>query len=377
VILAPGLGQWVRSLWWLPDRRIVYSRAESADVDANLWQIRVNLPAGTPIGKPERITRWTGVDVQGLNASADGWQLVLRKESYPSQIYIGELGAATKRVRPPQRLTNDEAFDWATAWAVDSKAVVFTSNRGGKWGIFKQGIAQDAAEPLIQGRENANLPRLSPDGSSVLYSETSLTESGSSREYRLMRVGVNGGPPKLIYDSTKTQLQDYPCARAPANFCVLIEVSQDERRLNIAALDPLKGKGQLLRTVEKDIHTGYHDALSPDGSTLALATDGEPEFHIRLLSLAGGADRELTVKNWPNIGSMEWSPDGKGLYCGSVTSQNGTLLYVDLKGAAQVVSQSREVGGGPFIAGVPSPDGRYVALTGAIHYSNAWLIEGF
>jgi Tol biopolymer transport system component len=96
-----------------------------------------------------------------------------------------------------------------------------------------------------------------------------------------------------------------------------------------------------------------------------------------LLSLTGGTDREITVKNWPNIGSMEWSPDGKGLYCGSVTPQSGTLLYVNLQGTAQVVAQSGDVGGGAFVAGVPSPDGRYLALTGAIHYSNAWLVEGF
>ena len=54
-----------------------------------------------------------------------------------------------------------------------------------------------------------------------------------------------------------------------------------------------------------------------------------------------------------------------------------TLLYVDLKGTAQVLARSSEVGGGAFITAVPSPDGRYLALTGAIHYSNAWLLEGF
>ena len=280
-------------------------------------------------------------------------------------------------MRPPQRLTNNEAFDWATAWTDNSKAVVFTSNRGGKWGVFKQEIAQDAAEPLIQGRDNANLARVSPDGSWVLYSESSLTGSGRSRDYRLMRIPINGGPARLVYENTKAQLQDYPCARSPANLCVVIEVSQDEKRLNIAALDPLRGKGQLLRTVEKDAHAGFNDALSPDGSMLALARGDEPEIRVRLLSLTGGSDREITVKNWPNIGSMEWSPDGKGLYCGSVTSRGGTLLYVDLLGGAQVVAQSGEVGGGPFVAGVPSPDGRHLALTGAIHYSNAWLLEGF
>jgi Tol biopolymer transport system component len=117
--------------------------------------------------------------------------------------------------------------------------------------------------------------------------------------------------------------------------------------------------------------------LSPDGSVLAIARGDEPTIHIRLLSLTTGSEREIDVKGWPSIASMDWSADGKGLYCGSVTSQSGTLLYVDLKGTAQVVATSGDVGGGAFIGGVPSPDGRYLALTGAIHYSNAWLVEGF
>lgn len=375
-IIVPGLGQWVRSASWLPDGRIVYSQAEAADVDANLWQVRVN-PEGTPTGKPKRITHWAGVDVQGLTASADGTRLVLRKETFPSQIYIGELEPAGRRVRPPQRLTNDEAVDWATAWTADSKAVLFTSDRGGKWGVFKQAIGDSTAQPLIEGRESANLARVSPDGSWVFYSERASMERNRSHGLRLMRLAVNGGPPKLLYESVGAQLQDYPCARHPANRCVIIEASLDDKRLLITAFDPLKGKGQLLRTVEKDRYAGFSWALSPDGSVLAIARGDQPDIHIRLLSLTGGMDREIDVKHWPSASSLEWSPDGKGLYCGSVTSKSGTLLYVDLKGTAKVVARSSEVGGGAFIAAVPSPDGRYLALTGAIHYSNAWLIEGF
>ncbi len=377
VVTAPGLNRWARSLWWLPDGRILYSRAETAGLEANLWSILVNTRDGKPVGKPKRITRWAGVDVKGLSASADGTRLVLRKEAYPSQVYIGLLAQGGRRLRVPQRLTNDEAVNWATAWTRDSKAVLFTSNRGAKWSIFKQGIADNTAQPLIEGLENPNITRLSPDGSWVLYSETSLTEDGGPGRFRIMRLSSNGGPPRLVYENTKAELQDYPCARAPANLCVVIEADHDGKRLTVTSFDPLKGKGERLRTIEKDPHAGFAWALSPDGSILALARGDESEMHIRLLSLKAGSDREIAVKNWPNIASMEWSPDGKGLYCGSVTSDSGTLLYVDLNGVAQVVARSNEIGGGAFIAAVPSPDGRYLALPGAIRYSNAWLIEGF
>jgi Tol biopolymer transport system component len=124
----------VRSICWLPDRRIVYSQGEARDVDANLWQIGVDIRTGTPIGKPKRITRWAGFDLKGLSASADGKRLVLRKATWPDQIYIGELAAGRMRLSPPRRLTHDEANNYGMAWTADSKAVLFSSDRNGKWG---------------------------------------------------------------------------------------------------------------------------------------------------------------------------------------------------------------------------------------------------
>jgi hypothetical protein len=77
------------------------------------------------------------------------------------------------------------------------------------------------------------------------------------------------------------------------------------------------------------------------------------------------------------MGSLDWSADGKGLCCGSSSSQSGTLLYVDLKGSAQVVWKSGDVGGDAFIAGTPSRDRGSLALCGAVRDSNAWMLEGF
>ena len=115
--------------------------------------------------------------------------------------------------------------------------------------------------------------------------------------------------------------------------------------------------------------------LSPDGTIFALSKSGEVDIHIRLLSLVGGSDREITVKGWPNLTGLNWSPDGKGLYCGSASPQRRTLLYVDLAGNAKVLWQCKEAGG--EIWGVRSPDGRYLAILGSVYNSNVWMLEGF
>ena len=143
----------------------------------------------------------------------------------------------------------------------------------------------------------------------------------------------------------------------------------------ITAFDPLKGRGDVLRTIGKQPADFYHSALSPDGTMVAISKQGAAEIHIRLLSLSGGADREFTVKGWPNLAGLTWFADGKGLYCASVSPQSRTLLYVDLKGNARVLLQFKGAGGD--IYGIPSPDGRYLAIPGEVINSNVWLLENF
>lgn len=132
----------------------------------------------------------------------------------------------------------------------------------------------------------------------------------------------------------------------------------------------------MLRTLQKEASSDdFGPLLSPDGSSVAISTSGQAEIHIRLLSLSGGSDREITVKGWPSISGLDSSPDGKRLYVGSVSPQSKTLLSVDLKGNARVLWQIK--GPGVYMWGVPSPDGRYLAIAGDVYNSNVWMIKGF
>lgn len=308
-----------------------------------------------------------------LSASADGKRLVVVKQTSQAQVYLGELTAGGTRMKPPRRLTNDEAFDQPMAWTPDSKSVLFYSYRNGTASIFKQGINQETSEPLITGPQDISYPRLSADGAWILFVESPRTTVNPSPPSRVMRIPAGGGVPQFVLEM---QNSNFFCGRAPASRCVISELSQDQKQLVITAFDPLKGRGKVLRTIKQDLSNGYGGgALSPDGSTVAISGIAEPEIHIRLLSLSGGSDRDITVKGWPNISGLDWSADGKGLYCGSVSPQGNTLLYVDLKGNARVLWQY--TGGDSVVWGIPSPDGRYLAIMGAVINSNVWMIEGF
>jgi len=208
---------------------------------------------------------------------------------------------------------------------------------------------------VATGPQGTLLPRLSADGAWILYPELQKTWGAS---WRLMRIPTSGGAPQFGLETRQTIL--YGCARAPASLCVLTEASQDEKQLTLTACDPLKGRGKVLRSVEKDPSAfNYGVAVSPDGSTVAFSKPGEAEIHIRLLSLSGGSAREITVKGWPNLTGLEWSPNGKGLYVGSVSPEARALLYVNLKGNTRTLWRPKPTGGG--IWGTPSRTGKHTS----------------
>jgi eukaryotic-like serine/threonine-protein kinase len=354
---------------WLPDGRIVYALNSA---DGTLWQIGIDSHAGTPTDKPRRVTQWAGSSIWNLSASADGKMLVVRKVTDQWQIYLGELAAGGTRMTAPRRLTNDDADDVLGSWTPDSKAVLFNSDRAAR-GIFKQGIKQGTSEPVVTGSQDLSIPRVSADGAWILFSEKSGKTASAALAARLMRVPVGGGAPQFVLETRN--LVDWGCARAPASRCVILETNQDRKHVEVTAFDPLKGRGKMLRTFENDMEWGMSGGLSPDGSTLAISRSGEPEIHIRLLSLSGSPDREILLRGWRRIWGLDWARDGMGLYCGPSSPQVTALVYVDLKGKVQPLWQ--RTGGRGAMAAIPSPDGRYLAIATTANNGNIWMLEGF
>jgi hypothetical protein len=121
----------------------------------------------------------------------------------------------------------------------------------------------------------------------------------------------------------------------------------------------------------------YSWDLSRDGSRLAFTQSVDREGRIRILSLAGREARETYVKDWNYLRSLSWATDGKGLFVGRRPISGSTLLYVDLEGRSDVLWQQGELPGSPWTWGVPSPDGRHLALVGYTADTNVWMLENF
>ncbi len=353
---------------WLPDGRIFYSLGVSItwelEVDSNLWEIKADPRTGEPTSEPHRITHWPDFSFSDLSLTADGKRLAFLKLTAQHHVYVGELAANATHLKTPRRLTLDERNDFPFDWTRDSKAVLFSSGRNGSYGIFKQSIDRDSAEPVVAGPGDKVDPRLSPDGAWVLYHD------GSSKLMRGMRVLVSGGPPEVAAFGRYA----LRCARYPATLCVRSEWSDADKATVFTAFDPMQGVGRELARTQTDPSGEYYWAVSPDGSRVALTKFDVREGVIRILRLDSGEARDLNIKGWVRLNSLDWSADGKGLFVSSQSPGGATLLYVDLKGGAKALWQ---VKGFSRTWGIPSPDGRYLAILGGSKESSAWVMENF
>jgi len=374
-ILPPADSRRMNSYIWLPDGRLIYGPSEPGHKmpTCNLWQIRMDPRLTEFIGKPQRLTNFAEVCANPMNATANSKRLAIFEWRPHSSVFQAELQAGGTRVTTPTRLTLEESWNHPFAWTADSKTVLFNSTRTGVDGIFKQSLGQDIAEPLVVEKKGEDIPNggcLGPEGSWVLYVAIA-DEGGPSAPNKLMRVPITGGPAQLVL--TSPSIEEWPrCARSPATLCAIAERSADRKQIVFTAFDPVKGRGRELVRAKTDATDDYHWDLSPDGARIALLKHRERRVHI--LPLNGRAPQEITAKGWHILSSVNWTADGKGMLVSSYTSRGSVLLSVDLQGNARLLWEHP---GGVDTYGVPSPDGRHLAMRGWYNETNMWMMENF
>jgi serine/threonine protein kinase/dipeptidyl aminopeptidase/acylaminoacyl peptidase len=355
-------------LRWLPDGRLLYVMFELPpnQNNSNIFASMLNSATGMFEGPPERITSGEGWIAQP-SITADGKRLAFNRVNSQLDVYVSEFSAKTGKASTPRRLTLDEADDLPFDWTPDSKAVLFISNRTGKANVFRQRINETSAEMLVLGPEDKEICRVSPDGTQVLYL-TNVDEKDAAKTSRVMRAPLDGGAPQVIVAAP--EISNIACSRAPASICTYSQESSTQ--MVFTAFDPMNGNAhEVTRLREQTENMNW--GLSPDGKLIAVTKAGDKR--IRLLSISGQPTREIVLKNWGSFSSVDWAADSKGLFVTSnPTGWKSSLLYVDLAGNAHELWQVKST---QPSWGIPSRDGKYLAIPAPTTSSNVWMAQGY
>jgi len=362
------------SLRWLRDGRLIYALADANNQkDASLWVVSLQ-PSGKIAESPKRITRGTSW-ISQITGNGDGKVVTyLRGKSVPS-VYVAVLAPDGAHLLDSKRLTLDESANKPFSWTVDGKAVLFSSDRNGTPEIFRQNTDQALAEIMLTSAEYVEQPRVTPDGSEILYisrPKSADPETPAS----IFAIPIAGGAPRSILKDV--HIWNMQCARLPSTMC-LYSIT----------------KGDISETFRFDVRSGKSSAppqvdpfgnwsLSPDGSQRAILP-GRHNGTIRLRSTLTGETRELPVKGWNELGAIDWSADGRSLLVSWENyERDSALLRITLDGRVSVLLRSRngirssraESGRGIWGA-IPSPDGKSLAIAGVASNQNAWQVENF
>ena len=227
--------------------------------DSNLWQVKLDPRTGKPVGQAgsDHELGWLFLcfchGYRRRKASS-----VFLKLNFQSNVYIAELEAGGARLSTPRRLTLDDRNDCPAAWTSDSAGVLFWSDRNGPNQIFKQKIDEHTAETVIAGPDQAWMPRVSPDGKSILYS---TSPEGLNRLFAYVSCGCRFERRNPTACNGRPRLANFACPRAPAEFCLVAQSSEDGKKLMFTAFHPIAGQRSEVLTLDVqrgELSTGCH-----------------------------------------------------------------------------------------------------------------------
>jgi Tol biopolymer transport system component len=294
--------------------------------------------------------------------------LYLRLEQQ-SDVHVGRLVEGGTKLESPERMTMDDRSDIPYAWAPDGRSLYFWSNRSGNTDVYQQAIGEDTAALIVGGAGDQCCPRVTPDGKWILFRNHSPGQRGGFPTLRRVPI-TGGGLHEEVVD--ESGLNYHRCgfrSRCVVTFIV-------EKSVVLYDLDWRSGKRTQLMTMPADAK-GDPD-VSPDGQQLAVLVgpwEAPTGTAIRIIDLDSKAERNIYIKDARRLMSLDWAPDGRGLWSVESAGVYDTRVwYLPLNGKPFVLAGT--TGLLPRWV-IPSPDGAKLALFSNTIKSNVWMLEGF
>lgn len=368
-MLGTRTARYPPSLYWLPDRRVVYSVSNPDKHNFDLWTFVADTSTGTRLSQPTWLATGEGEWPIQIRADNDGRRLIYVTNAGNSAIHLADLRSKTPNTK---RLTTENWESSADDWSRDSRAILYSSVKNNKSIIYSQDLDGQIRKALISGDESYGSASLSAEGKYLLFS---VLDSSNSSSVRVMSVPLQGGPRSTLLVGNYT----YRCPRLPGKSCVLAEVHGSQ--LVFSFLDPISGKGAEIQRMELDADyynvQGIDWSLSPDGTRIAVGESSDK--WIRILTITDHKVAPLPRKgSWGRAASIAWAADGKHLFVTAWSDHfaRQAILSIDLEGNTKIIDEV-QYWAFELWALRASADGRYLAYSKTIQDENVKMLENF
>jgi len=150
-----------RCMDWSPDGRdlIVADRMSAQDPRASIFLLSVENGRRRAVSPPDSYLAYPTLSPDGkLLAYVAG-----------AGFLAGDIFVVPASGGQPRRLTSDRRFLAGLAWTADGKEIVFSSNRGGLFRLWRISASGGAPEPLNVAAEDAIFPAIASKADRLAY----------------------------------------------------------------------------------------------------------------------------------------------------------------------------------------------------------------
>jgi Tol biopolymer transport system component len=245
--------------------------------------------------------------------SPDGkYVLFVSDRDGKSALYVMNIdGTGARRIRDLACCTS--------AWLPDSKRLIVSEaiDRATMRSRIVVMNLDGSAQREIATGTMAMGANVSPDGKRVAYFSAQRVEGQQMPKFRVHVVGIDGGTPRVISDTTGTAAEPRWSPDGKRLSFISLEASGTHmpRSTTISVINPDGSAAKPIATVPL---MAQLFSWSPDGKSLAFQgadpSDPHNEANVYVIDVATGQYRALTHHDTPQLDETPvWLPDGSGL----------------------------------------------------------------
>ena len=298
-------------------------------------------------------------NTRSITTPPAGWEGDLNPAHSPNGRWIAFTRASETAVRDIYfmstttgelfQLTHDHMNIDSLAWTADSSFIIFSSNRGGKYGLWKIGLKDKVPERLPVGTEDAYQPAVGPKAGELAYTQGSAIWS-------ILRLQQSSGKESAVQSDavlTSTQQDSAPSLSPDGLFFAFQSRRSGNQEIWIASQ-----AGDQLRqlTFMAGPLTGS-PSWSNHGNKILFDSRPGGHSHIFCIPAAGGRPKQLTFGDANDI-TPRWSHDDQSIYFRSNRGDRWQLWRVSAAGG-----DPQPVTTGDGIVPQESPDGKWLYYT--------------